>query len=172
MKSFFIFDVESVGLHGDAFAVAGGVYLENGAAQWEFQFCCPTNECSDPSDLEWVRNNVPVMEITHRSAPMMRDAFWDVWMKAKAQGAQMAAECLWPVEARLVLACVNDDLASRKWEGPYPFHEISSIMLSAGMDAMKNYERSPSESPAHHPLSDARLSARLLAQALSKLSEK
>ncbi len=39
----FIFDVESVGLHGEGFAVAGGVYrAENAAAQSEFRFCCPT----------------------------------------------------------------------------------------------------------------------------------
>ena len=30
---FFVIDVESVGLHGEGFAVAGGVYLRNGAAQ-------------------------------------------------------------------------------------------------------------------------------------------
>jgi hypothetical protein len=37
---FFVFDVESVGLHGEAFAVAGGIYI-NAAAQSEFRFCCP-----------------------------------------------------------------------------------------------------------------------------------
>ena len=40
---FFVFDVESVGLHGEAFAVAGGIYI-NAAAQSEFRFCCPLEE--------------------------------------------------------------------------------------------------------------------------------
>lgn len=166
MKSFFVFDVESIGLHGEGFAVAGGVYLENGAAQWEFCFACdPRDAEGDVDDREWVSKNVPVFEVTHRTPDGVRDAFWGKWLKAKADGATMAAECLWPVEARFVAACVEDDPHGRKWDGPYPFHEISSIMLAAGMEPMKNYERTESEKPAHNPLGDARLSARLLAEA-------
>ena len=36
----FIFDVESIGLHGEAFAVAGGIYTENGNCLREFAFHC------------------------------------------------------------------------------------------------------------------------------------
>lgn len=172
MKSFFVFDVESIGLHGDAFAVAGGVYLENGAPQWEFCFSIPPQEARGTiEDREWVTKTVPPIEETHRSGIKMRDAFWGEWTKAKSQEATMAAECLWPVEAGFLLRCVADDPHSRKWTGPYPFHEISSLMLAAGMDPMATYDRTPSESPAHHPLADARHSARLLAEALGRLKK-
>ena len=167
---YFVFDVESIGLHGEAFAVAGGVYI-NGAAQSEFRFCCPLEEAAgDDSDREWVKANVPVMEITHRSNPALREAFWQVWEDAKARypGIAMAGECIWPVEASFVAACVKQDIAARKWKGPYPFHDISSIMFAAGMDPMATYERQASEKPAHEPLADARQSARLLATALNK----
>lgn len=168
MKSYFIIDVESIGLHGEGFAVAGGVYLENGAAQWEFCLACdPASGSGTKEDRKWVLENVPVIEITHRSPRAVRDAFWLLWMRAKKDGAVMAAECLWPVEARFVEACIQDD-HSRNWDGPYPFHEIASVMLAAGMDPMDTYERAESEKPAHNPLSDARLSARLLAEAISK----
>ena len=166
---FFVIDVESVGLHGEGFAVAGGVYLPNGAAQWEFRLACPIDECAgDDDDRKWVKENVPAMEETHRSPKAMRDEFWRQWMKAKAGGAVMAAECQWPVEAGFVKACIADD-PSRKWEGPYPLHEIASYLAAAGLDPMAKYDRTPSEMPMHDPLADARQSARLLSEALARM---
>ena len=169
---FFVFDVESVGLHGEAFAVAGGVYI-NAAAQSEFRFCCPLEEAKgDDDDREWVKSNVPVMEITHRNPAAVREAFWSEWEEAKKRypGITMAGECIWPVEAGFVAACIRQEIADRKWSGPYPFHEIASVMLAAGMDPMATYEREESEKPAHEPLADARQSARLLATALRSLA--
>jgi len=171
LMPFFIFDVESIGLHGEGFAVAGGVYIA-GAAQYEFRFCCPTEEAAgSDDDRAWVKANIPAMEITHRSPASVRDAFWAEWLEAKKQYPKisMAGECLWPVEAGFVARCISQDKETRNWEGPYPFHEIASIMLSAGMDPMITYERQPSELPTHEPLADTRLSARLLATALRHL---
>lgn len=171
MKSFFVFDVESVGLHGEGFAVAGGVYLENGAAQWEFSMSCPLHECrGDGKDREWVRANIPELTVTHLSPKTMREQFWYNWMRAKNEGALMAADCGWPVEARFVIACVDDDPQQRNWDGPYPFMEIASFLTAAGMDPMAKYDRTESEMPVHDPLGDARQSARLLSLALEKLA--
>ena len=171
MSSFFVIDVESIGLHGEGFAVGGGVFLDNGAAQWEFRLSCPSDLCSGTDeDRKWVGENVPEIGVTHRSPKAMRDEFWKLWMKAKAYGAVMAAECLWPVEAGFVRACVADD-PSRNWEGPYPFYEISTYMAAAGMEPLALYSREPSELPAHDPLADARQSARLLSIALGKLNK-
>lgn len=67
-QPFFVFDVESIGLHGEGFAVAGGVYLPNGVAQWEFRLACPIDECAgDDDDRKWVKENIPAIEETHRS---------------------------------------------------------------------------------------------------------
>lgn len=165
---FFVFDVESIGLHGEGFAVAGGVYIA-GAAQWEFCFCCPMDKAEGlQADRDWVSRNVPVMEETHRDTYGLRLAFWQAWEKAKAGGAEMAAECLWPVEARFLQDCIRDD-AQRLPTAPYPCHEISSVMLSAGMNPMATYDRTPSELPRHNPLADARQSARLLSEALARM---
>lgn len=167
MKSYFIIDVESVGLHGEGFAVAGGVFLENGAAQWEFGFACPISECGgDATDRQWVKDNIPQLFESHRSPRAMRDAFWALWLKAKAEGATMAAECAWPVEAGFLAKCIADD-PTRKWEGPYPLHDVASFLQCAGLDPMKDYGRENSELPKHNPLCDARQSARLLAMALA-----
>lgn len=172
MKSYFIFDVESIGLHGEGFAVAGGVYLENGATQWEFRAACPPEAAQgSDADRQWVSENVPRMEYFYNTPRRVRDAFWKGWIKARASGAEMAAECLWPVEAGFVRACIADDPA-RTWEGPYPFHEIASFMAAAGMDPMGEYERTASEMPKHEPLADARQSARLLSEAIAKIANR
>jgi hypothetical protein len=169
LTTFFVFDVESVGLHGEGFAVAGGHYLHNGAALWEFRYSCSPSEAEGlMRDREWVRDNIPTIGETHRGTRSLRMAFWEEWNRARKDGALMAAECLWPVEARFVEDCIRDD-AQRLTDAPYPIHDISSIMLAAGMDPMASYEREASEMPRHDPLADARQSARLLAQAWEKL---
>lgn len=171
-KYFFVFDVESVGLHGEAFAVAGGVYLANGACQREFSFACPIGAASgDPDDRKWVNENTPVLEITHYVPIGVRQAFWKQWEEAKKDyhGICMAAECAWPVEAGFLAACISDNPNGRKFEGPYPLHEISSFMAAAGMDPMGKYERISSESRIHDPLCDSRQSARLLCEAIGAI---
>lgn len=168
---FFVFDVESVGLHGEGFAVAGGVYVD-GSPLSEFRFCCPPSEArGEDSDREWVALNVPTMEASHASPAEVRDAFWLAWLAAKSThpDINMAGECIWPVEAAFVTACIQQDLVARAAAGPYPFHDIASFMLSAGMDPLASYERIAGETPCHEPLADARQSARLLAVALGRL---
>lgn len=175
MKSFFVFDVESLGLHGEGFAVGGGLYLANGAAQWEFRYACPVEECSGKAvgveDRTWVKENIPVLEITHRSLVAMRSEFWAQWVKARQANvnAEMAVDCGWPVEHNFLRACVHDSFLDRKVWGPYPLHEISSYLAAAGCDPVGTYEREPSEMPIHDPLADARQSARLFADALQRL---
>lgn len=170
MKSFFVFDCESVGLHGETFAVGGGVYLENSAVQWEFSMACdPLNCVGNDIGLKWVADNCPIVEITHRNPKAVREAFWAIWHQAKADGAIMAADCAWPVESRFLIQCVNDKPKEREWQGPYPLMEIASYLAAAGMDPMKEYDRLPSELPKHNPLCDARQSARMLSIAMAKL---
>lgn len=171
---FFIFDVESIGLHGQAFSVAGGIYDRNGFALHEFAYHCnPDRADGELSDREWVAANVTISEnsVACIYPRAMREGFWAEWIAAKTQHPEitMAVECGWPVEARFLNACIDDDKGARNWSGPYPMHEIASIMLAAGMDPMATYDRLPSELPAHEPLADARQSARLLSIALARL---
>ena len=63
-------------------------------------------------------------------------------------------------------AAVDDDLERREWQGPYPLHDLASVLLALGADALAVAERRPNELPAHHPLMDARQSARQLVECL------
>ena len=174
MTPFFVFDVESVGLHGEGFAVSGGVYI-GGACQYGFCFACPLEEAAgSESDRKWVKANVPLIEVTHSTPEGVREAFWGQWLKAKDAhpGICMAGECIWPVEAGFVSRCIAQDPEVRNWAGPYPFHDIASIMLTAGMDPLAEYDRLPGELPKHHPSADAAQSARLLFTALQKITRR
>lgn len=174
MRAFFVFDVESIGLYGEGFAVAGGVYFDDGTMDKdsEFLFSCPREfALGTDSDMGWVNLNVPPIPITHSAPNGVRDAFWAHWksFQVKYPQLQMFVECGHPVESKFLRDCVEDGPQDRVWGGPYPLHEISTVMLSAGMDPLASYPRKDREMPPHHPLADARQSARLLVEALSLL---
>lgn len=179
-----VIDVESVGLHGEGFAVAGGIYrnyvktVQVGPTEDEFCFACePEAAQGTVDDLLWIQENVPYslyQNPTHDAPRQVREAFWRIWTQAKAKHPEIkiAGECIWPVEARFLAQCVEDDRAVRNWDGPYPFHDVASFLAAADMDPLATYPRTSAERPAHHPLNDARQSARLLFDALRRLNKR
>lgn len=170
---YFVFDVESIGLHGEPFAV--GWCVVDGAMDGDHLkeldygliVIDPALASGMDDDRDWVMTNIPVMPVTHLSMQAMLVDFWSRWLHWKAKGAVMFAECGWPVEAKFLAMCIGAIYPKSKWDGPYPLHEVATMMLAAGMDPMATYERTPFEQPKHHPLSDARQSARLLMEALT-----
>lgn len=164
---FLVFDVESIGLHGEGFAV-GWVAVHARAKSAEVGwFCCPPDQArGEETNRRWVAENVPPMKLTHADPREVRAAFWAKWLEWKAQGAVLVADCCWPVEARFLAACVDDDPQTREWEGPYPLHDLASVLLAMGRDPLATNERLSTELPAHHPTADALQSARLLLDAL------
>lgn len=170
-QAYFVIDAESAGLYGPSFSVAGGVYI-NGKRVREFFFACPWEwvAFNSEDDKKWISENIPEYMANCDTPRDVRDEFWKEWQTCKAvYNCLMAVECGYPVETNFLAACVKDDEENRKWLAPYPLIEISSIMAAAGMDPMKNYIRNEDESPAHNPINDSRLSARLLTEALGRL---
>lgn len=166
-SSFMCFDVESIGLHGEGYAVGfvvvdmDGNELESGLYAVD-----PESTHGTSKNRQWVRDNIPEIPITHDSKQEMRDAFWQTWRKWADKGAALVADCAWPVEARFLCACVDDDPEAREWLGPYPLLDFGSVALALGADPTAAYLRKENEFPVHHPLADARQSARLLIEAL------
>lgn len=170
---FFVFDVESVGLHGPPFAVAGGLY-QSGKRIVEFCFAAKVPDelknILDPVDVEWVDKNVTEVVYNCDDLQEVRNRFWNMWEACKNAYSDviMAADCCWPVETRFLSDCVRDD-KDRNWRGPYPLLDISALLYSLGIDPLQSFERSESEKPAHNPLSDSRQSARLLHMAVDSI---
>ncbi len=166
----FAFDVESIGLFGEAFAVAGGLYLRAGGAAFEFCHACAPGRCrGGDDDRAWVAANVPPIETTHPDPEAVRQAFWQGWTRAREAGAIMVAHCLWPVEAAFLAACILDAPTERKWQGPYPFYDLSSLLLACNTDPTADLPRRPEELPKHSPLADARQCARLFFESLDRI---
>lgn len=164
----FAFDVESIGLHGEGFAVGwclhqDGTYLHRSGVI----ACSPSVARGTDANREWVRVNVPEIKATEATPAAVRNAFWQTWIEAKgfADGRNeaiiMLADCGWPVEARFLSACVDDDPDAREWHGPYPLHDLATYLLAAGCNPTGHYERRPEEMPVHDPLADARQAARI-----------
>lgn len=173
-KLFFVFDVESVGLHGQGFYVGVVVIEESGHVLDCFSCGCLSDDALGSSfeSREWVSKNVPPLPSSPLSGPRaVRDLFWKYWTHWKEKGAVMAADCAWPVEARFLLECVDDELKAREWSGPYPLIDIGSVLLAAGVDPLKKFHRLPEELPEHNPLADARQSARVLTTALRDIND-
>lgn len=176
-KIYMVFDVESVGLHGEGFAV-GYVVVDarSGKQLAEACYACDPQLCQGTKEgREWVAANVPTLSLTHPSLDVMRNHFWADWMRWNREGALLAADVPWPVEARFLASCIDDarprirggmGKSTREWEGPYPLIDISSVRLAIGFDPLKSEDRLDDEKPIHNPLCDARQSARLLIEAL------
>ena len=165
----FVFDVETDGLYGDGFAV-GAVVLEDGKEVARFSGIAEPEKVKN----EWVRENViphldGLTEFPTRKD--MRNAFWEFWMKHR-DGALCFADFGSPVESGFFRACVTDDPERRMWDGPYPLHEVGTLLLAAGIDpdidrvefsGLKNLKK-------HNPVDDALASAITIDKALSKLN--
>ena len=158
-----VIDVESIGLHGQHYAV-GWVVLDaqNGEEKESGYFACPPQHASGAEkDREWVRKNAPELPTTHRSPLEITNDFCGLWNRLRKQyeGISMAADCSYPVETNFLDRCSGND-----FEDPYPLFEISSILFADGKDPTGTYPRLHNELPKHHPLHDARQSGRLLTE--------
>lgn len=166
-KAYMVFDVESVGLHGEGYAVGWVVVDTEGNRLSEGAFACdPDLAHGDAAGHKWVRDNAPKLRRTHDSTWQMRAAFWREWRAVADAGGVLVADCGWPVEARFLAACVDDDPRGRNWAGPYPMHELASVLLATGKDTTEKTARLAEEQPEHDPLADAKQSARILLTAL------
>lgn len=168
---YMIFDCESVGLHGETFAVAWVVVDHEGKRIASAAYSCsPDAARGDEEWRTWARENVTLPPVGSKRTPReVRREFWEAWVYAETRGATLWADCCWPVEARFLLDCVDDDPESRQGQGPYPLHDIATLRLAAGLDPLVAEPRRPEENPAHNPQCDAIYSARLLLAAVAIL---
>lgn len=168
---FLVFDVESVGLHGEGFAFGYVVVNRAGREITAARAACKSERArGDEAGRDWVYANIPEsVAVTALDPRDVRSLFWETWLPWRARGALLCADCPWPVEARFLAACVDDDPAARTWEGPYPLLDVASVRFAVDFGPLDTIDRRPDELPVHDPLCDARQSARLLVEALRRL---
>lgn len=165
-------DVESNGLHGPAFAVGAVVMKLDGTIVDEFSARCPINGEMDP----WVKKNVmPVLADfpeTHRTARAMRDDFWEWYKAAKENSDYFIVSNGYPVEARFLINCQDDDIEVRYWDHAFPVLDLSSMLLMIGIKPLavryKFVAEEIGDAPLlqHSPRFDAWIAALSAAKAL------
>lgn len=170
--NYFVFDVESIGLHGEAFAVGWVVVDGDGKESSSGLIHCPSGAASGTENVrEWVNKNCPPISMSEGKyvlSPMrVREEFWPVLQDFKSNGGCVVADCAWPVEAGFLIKCIADDSFVRDFMGPYPLHDLASVILACGGNPSQTFGRLPSELPQHNPLADARQSARILIEHLT-----
>lgn len=184
-----VFDVESVGLHGEGFAYGAVVVsLESRHICEEHEvYCNPRPEWGTNEGFDFIQKNcmapLHTRAKTYVDSPKtVRDFFWTLWERVKRESegkALLAADTAWPVEARFLARCVDDMRPSptfsnsdkdnpRYWEGPYPLIDIATL-LAVCPDANVPRDEALGELPEHDPLADARHSARQMIHALNLL---
>ena len=161
-KRYLVFDVETAGLRGRAFAVGYVVVDEGGgevSAGWGT--CGLRSVPCRPDDTAWIIDNIPTEVVFPRSGGnefLDRTAMIEWFCRVVADSkADLAADCGYPCEVSWLKECGIK---------AYPLHEIATALLMARRDPVGTYDRLENELPKHHPLADARQSARILLECL------
>ena len=132
-KFTFSLDAETDGLWGPVWAIAVVVLDENGDETASFE-----GRVADLSALKdaWVVENIVPLCLdlpTYPTARSLRDAFWAFWMEWRERAAPVADNGS-TVEADLFRKCVEDDLETRQWQGPFPLFDLGTLFLACGIN--------------------------------------
>lgn len=159
-----VFDVESIGLHGEGFAVAWLVLdvLTHATLESETHDCPADLAKGSTTDRAWVAANIPALKTNCASPSEVRAHFWGAWLRWRAQGAWLVADCAWPVETNFLSACVQDAGPDAHFLGPLPLYDLTALALFCKVDSPNQPARLGDELPEHDPAADARHTARML----------
>lgn len=167
-------DVESIGLHGEAFAWAVVVFNKEGEPVSSRLVAIDPDICKGTTaDREWITNNIEEIPFDQGLYSTRYDLIQEFrahvqQLKNKFKNIVFMAECPYPVEFNLI----KEAFPSGDNGIFYPFIDISSVMIAAGMNPMATYPRlSHFETPAHCPQADAFQSAGLFFEALERINK-
>lgn len=159
-----VFDVESVGLYGDPFAVGYVLMDENGEVirkRWHGANLekLPGFMFNSIEDIEWCWSYIPqCIKDGNCSLDEMYSSFVTLLSSAIKQKYSIIADCPFPVETNFLRNC---KLRDRTYISPYPLYDIASILAALGRNPLEEYPREEGETK-HHPMWDAHQSARIL----------
>jgi len=167
------FDVESNGLHGQPFALGAVLLDSDGQLIDQLELRCPIEGDIDPWDAEHV---IPQLDGMIEHCPTFSDFlehFWR-WFQDHKDGALIFADFGYPVETGLLHMCQRQKLEERAWKGPYPLHDLGTLLLAKGYDPDINRVELATQLTSdhsafrqHHPFYDA-LASGLIAWKLTQ----
>ena len=128
----FSFDAETNGLYGQAFAI-GAIVTDDTGEVARYTSRCPIAGETDT----WVAENVlPHMQdvpIGQESYQALLNSFYEFYKTHKGD-ADVIAHVAHPVETKILRDMIEQDLATRMWEGPFPFIDVAGVLRARGED--------------------------------------
>ena len=171
---FLCFDLESNGLHGQAFAIGAVVMGTDG--EFHDQFTARVRVTNKLDDF--VKDNiVPLLDdmpITHTDYKAMCEDFWQWFMAVQKKSDYVLVSNGYPVEYRFLLDCQQANLEERYWQHPFPIIDLASLLLplSGSEDTNKStlikWAQTEHKLRNHHPLDDAKATALIAFEALKR----
>ena len=155
------FDLETNGLHGQAFAIGAVLMGADGETINEFTARTNIEGLIDP----WVEKNVlPAIAdvtITHSSYEDMREDFWAWYLENKPKADYVLVNNGYPVEYRFLLDCQEANLDERYWQHPFPILDLTSLLVQHDHKTPidKTKLTNGEKYSLHHPLHDAKVAA-------------
>ncbi len=158
------FDLETNGLHGEAFAIGAVVIDAAGSVLDEF-----TGRSKIVGQVdEWVQANVlPAikdMPINYGTYEDLRESFWVWYLKAEQESDYVLVSNGYPVEYRFLLKCQEENLEERYWQHPFPLLDLSSLLIMVGEEPSSKSELlaeivKEGGYLRHNPLDDSKITA-------------
>lgn len=137
-----VFDVESIGLHGEGWAVGHVTIVAGKLMNPVWGYCPPSRAHGTDEGRAWVAEHCPwasgrnktALHTEHNLPPAhrldspeeLRAWFWSRWLTEKAMGTQLWVDVGWPVEARFLGQCVED---------------VRPVVRSEGQQAIERWAR-------------------------------
>jgi hypothetical protein len=127
--------------------------------------CAAFGGMVDPDTMPlspWVRENVvPYVDLPlYNSCDELLEAFWALWMTWRDR-VKVVTDLGLQVESTLFAAAQALDLDAREFLGPYPAHEVATILDAAGIDPdidRMEFADQGIDFKKHNPVDDAILS--------------
>lgn len=151
-----VFDVESISLHGKAFAV-GAIVINAKTGEEVDSFALKSLE-SEKDASDWVKTNVLPWLKDMQWVPTdkeLRDRFWKFYFEHK-ETSHVWADVAYPVETNFLEQLFQDSPVEREFMMPYPLHDVSSI-VDESIDRVKYSEVIGCSK--HNPFDDSKASA-------------
>jgi hypothetical protein len=166
-------DAEVNGLHGRAFAVAFTV-RKGGKEVYSWSGRCPDRFVTDSWVIENILARLADMPVDYTSPDELEDAFFTAWSGAVSSFTEdgvkplTIAHCGYPVESGLFSRCIAMHPEERAWSGPFPLHDVATLLLAKGHNPMsvdaylKEHQLAPEfHGVTHHPMYDAVVAAQV-----------
>ena len=163
-KNLFFIDAETDGLYGPPISV--GVIVTDhfcrGIERAYYGIDKEKLEVHDP----WVRENVlPILGNYEnvKDENELLEKVWELWDKYRDK-AYAVADVAFPVEMGIFQKAVKAAPDDRKFNGPYPFIDISGILLARGIDPLterKSLINMNSKDKQHNALFDVEMSVEI-----------